>query len=37
MPTEPTIARIWRDLEFLIELPAAIQIHRIVIDRQGLR
>ena len=26
-----------RDPEFLIELPETIQIHRIVIDRQGLR
>jgi len=35
---EPTkVHHLARDAEFLIELPAAIQIHRIVVDRQGLR
>ena len=35
---EPTkVHHLDRDAEFLIELPEAIQIHRIVIDRQGLR
>jgi heme-degrading monooxygenase HmoA len=35
---EPTkIHHLDRDPEFLIELPETIQIHRIVVDRQGLR
>jgi hypothetical protein len=35
---EPTkVHHLDRDGEFLIELPEAIQIHRIVMDRQGLR
>ena len=35
---EPTkVHHLHRDLELLIELPEFIQIHRIVIDRQGLR
>jgi hypothetical protein len=36
--SEPTnVHHLARDPEFLIELPEAIQIHRIVVDRQGLR
>ena len=35
---EPTkVHHLDRDPEFLIELPAAIESHRILIDRQGLR
>jgi hypothetical protein len=35
---EPTkVHHLDRDPEFLIELPESIQIHRIVVDRQGLR
>ena len=35
---EPTkVHHLDRDPELLIELPESIQIHRIVIDRQGLR
>jgi hypothetical protein len=35
---EPTkVHHLNRDPEFLIELPETIQIHRIVVDRQGLR
>ncbi|HEY9064429.1 MAG TPA: hypothetical protein VIO33_05555 [Burkholderiaceae bacterium] len=35
---EPTqVHHLQRDPEFLIELPARIEIHRILIDRQGLR
>jgi hypothetical protein len=35
---EPTkVHHLDRDAEFLMELPEAIQIHRIVLDRQGLR
>jgi hypothetical protein len=35
---EPTkVHHLDRDPEFLIELPAAIETHRILIDRQGLR
>jgi hypothetical protein len=35
---EPTkVHHLDRDPEFLMELPDAIQIHRIVMDRQGLR
>jgi hypothetical protein len=35
---EPTkVHHLDRDPEFLIELPAFIQIHRILVDRQGLR
>jgi hypothetical protein len=35
---EPTkVHHLDRDAEFLIELPDAIQIHRIVMDRQHLR
>ena len=35
---EPTkVHHLDRDGEFLIELPEAIQIHHIVMDRQGLR
>lgn len=35
---EPTkVHHLARDGEFLIELPARIEIHRILIDRQGLR
>ena len=35
---EPTkVHHLARDPEFLIELPESIQIHRIVMDRQGLR
>jgi hypothetical protein len=35
---EPTkVHHLARDSEFLIELPESIHIHRIVMDRQGLR
>jgi hypothetical protein len=35
---EPTkVHHLDRDPELLIELPESIQIHRIVVDRQGLR
>jgi hypothetical protein len=35
---EPTkVHHLDRDPEFLIELPENIQIHRILVDRQGLR
>ena len=35
---EPTkVHHLDRDSEFLIELPEFIQIHRILINRQGLR
>jgi hypothetical protein len=35
---EPTkVHHLDRDPEFLMELPESIQIHRIVMDRQGLR
>lgn len=35
---EPTkVHHLDRDAEFLIELPERIQIHRILLDRQGLR
>ncbi|QHO76082.1 hypothetical protein ACH79_29220 [Bradyrhizobium sp. CCBAU 051011] len=35
---EPTkVHHLARDAEFLIELPEFIQIHRILVDRQGLR
>ena len=35
---EPTkVHHLDRDAEFLIELPEFIQIHRILLDRQGLR
>jgi hypothetical protein len=35
---EPTkVHHLARDAEFLMELPEAIQMHRIVLDRQGLR
>src|SRR5687768_17166849 len=35
---EPTKVRhLDRDADFLIELPDRIQIHRILVDRQGLR
>src|ERR1700754_782852 len=35
---EPTkVHHLGRDPEFLMELPDNIQIHRIVVDRQGLR
>jgi hypothetical protein len=35
---EPTkVHHLDRDQEFLIELPELIQIHRILINRQGLR
>jgi hypothetical protein len=35
---EPTkVHHLARDSEFLIELPERIQIHRVLLDRQGLR
>jgi len=35
---EPTkVHHLARDAEFLIELPERIEIHRILIDEQGLR
>jgi hypothetical protein len=35
---EPTkVHNLPRDAEFLIELPERIEIHRIMIDEQGLR
>jgi len=35
---EPTkVHHLDRDADFLIELPARIEIHRILLDRQGLR
>jgi heme-degrading monooxygenase HmoA len=35
---EPTkVHHLGRDAEFLMELPERIQIHRILVDRQGLR
>ncbi|MBP0582578.1 hypothetical protein J8I29_24840 [Labrys sp. LIt4] len=35
---EPTkVHHLERDAEFLIELPERIEIHRILVDRQGLR